>query len=101
MRLPLEFLDELKNAKNLLAFSRGTDSTAIYFLLKEYEIFYDLAIVDYGTSKQSKLEFSRAKSLCVWDNKKCYTRTTKPSDKNFEAEARKIRYDFFYTLTLQ
>ena len=56
MRLPLEFLDELKNAKNLLAFSSGTDSTALYFLLKEYEISFDIAIVDYGTRKQSKLE---------------------------------------------
>lgn len=101
MRLPLEFLDELKNAKNLLAFSSGTDSTALYFLLKEYEISFDIAIVDYGTRRQSKLEVSRAKSLCFWDNKKCYTLTTKPIAKNFEAEARKIRYDFFYTLTLQ
>ena len=101
MRLPLEFLDELKNAKNLLAFSSGTDSTALYFLLKEYEISFDIAIVDYGTRKQSKLEVSRAKSLCFWDNKKCYTLTSKPIAKNFEAEARKIRYDFFYTLTPQ
>lgn len=97
----LEFLEELKDTKNLLAFSGGLDSTALYFLLKSYGITFDVAIVDYGIRQQSHLEISRAKTLCFWDNKQCYTLKAPKINKNFEASARVIRYDFFTSLVSQ
>ncbi len=97
----LEFLDELSGAKNLLAFSGGLDSTALYFLLKSYGISFDVAIVDYGVRQQGSLEVLRAKTLCFWDNKKCHTLKAPKIHKNFEANARAIRYEFFASLIAQ
>lgn len=97
----LEFLEELSGAKNLLAFSGGLDSTALYFLLQSHGISFDVAIVDYGVRKQSCLEISRAKTLCFWDNKKCHTLKAPKIYKNFESSARAIRYAFFASLIAQ
>ncbi|WP_299548187.1 tRNA lysidine(34) synthetase TilS [uncultured Helicobacter sp.] len=93
--LKLEFLEVLRQGRNLLAFSAGVDSSALYFLLREYGIAFDVAIVDYGARKQSKLEVERAKMLCFWDNKQCFIKQAKPILKDFEHQARKVRYAFF------
>lgn len=91
----LEFLEVLKTGRNLLAFSAGVDSSALYFLLQESGIAFDVAIVDYGLRKQSKLEVSRAKTLCFWDHKKCFVKQAEYIATNFESNARKVRYAFF------
>ncbi|NLN13488.1 MAG: tRNA lysidine(34) synthetase TilS, partial [Arcobacter skirrowii] len=39
---------EIKSSKNLLAFSAGVDSTALFFLLLNSNIPFDIAIVDYN-----------------------------------------------------
>ena len=44
----------IKNQKNLLAFSAGVDSVALFFLLLEQNISFDIAIVDYNLIVQSK-----------------------------------------------
>ena len=49
--------------KNLLAFSGGIDSTALFFMLLEQNIDFDMAIVDYGIRAQSKDEVAYAKEL--------------------------------------
>jgi len=85
----------LKNKKNLLAFSGGVDSSALFFLLLQHDIEFDIAIVDYGLRKQSKEEVSYAKKLANNYNLTCHVFTAQKPDKNFEAKARKIRYDFF------
>ncbi|MDE5602397.1 MAG: tRNA lysidine(34) synthetase TilS [Helicobacter sp.] len=97
----LEFLEILKEGKNLLAFSSGADSTALYFLLKSYGINFDIAIVDYGIRCQSILEIQRAKTLCFWDNRQCHILKSPKIQKNFEHNARIIRYDFFQSLALK
>jgi len=97
----LEFLEILRGGKNLLAFSSGADSTALYFLLKSYGINFDIAIVDYGTRCQSILEIQRAKTLCFWDNKQCHILKSPKIEKNFEHNARIIRYEFFQSLALK
>lgn len=54
---------EIKSSKNLLAFSAGIDSTALFFLLLNSNISFDIAIVDYNIREQSKEEVAHAKKL--------------------------------------
>ena len=94
--MQLDF-SEIKNTKNLLAFSAGIDSTALFFLLLENNISFDIAIVNYNLRSQSKDEVDYAKQLAKEYNKKIFLKEvsfeTEPS--NFEKKARDIRYDFF------
>ena len=53
----------IRNQKNLLAFSAGVDSSALFFLLLENNIPFDIAIVNYNLRAQSKEEISYAKEL--------------------------------------
>lgn len=93
-----EDLTLLKASKNLLAFSGGADSTALFFLLLENKIPFDIAIVDYAIREQSKEEVSYAQELALKYEKNCYLFTSESIEKNFEAAARKVRYDFFEEL---
>ncbi len=88
-------LVKLRDKKNLLAFSGGADSTALFFLLLEHNIPFDIAIVDYGVRKQSKQEVAYAHELAKTHNLKCHLHTAVKIEKNFEAKAREIRYAFF------
>jgi len=89
------FSNHLHNKKNLLAFSAGGDSTALFFLLLEQNIAFDMAIVDYGVRVQSKEEVAYAQTLAKKYNKKLYIKNASKIESNFEANARKIRYEFF------
>lgn len=91
-------LDTLKCKKNLLAFSGGADSTALFFLLLKQNIKFDIAIVNYNEREQSVQEVEYAKELASKHNLKCYTLVAPKINKNFEAIAREIRYDFFEKL---
>ena len=88
----------LKAKKNLLAFSAGVDSTALFFLLSDAEINFDIAIVDYGIREQSLQEVAYAKDLAKRFNSKCFLHNAQNIDANFEAKAREIRYNFFESL---
>ena len=90
--------EELQTTKNLLAFSAGGDSTALLFLLLENNIVFDIAIVDYGLRAQSKEEVSYAKALAKKYGFTCNVYQAEEIKTNFEANARKIRYDFFESL---
>ena len=94
----LQNKEKLKRSKNLLAFSAGGDSTALFFLLLENDIPFDIAIVDYGVRSQSKEEVAYAKELAKKYNLQCFVHHAKEIASNFEANARKIRYDFFEAL---
>ena len=56
-------LSYLKTRKNLLAFSGGGDSTALFFLLLEQGIPFDIVLVNYQTRPQSDEEEAYAKTL--------------------------------------
>ena len=87
---------ETKN--NLLAFSGGIDSTALFFKLLEQGIPFDIAIVDYGIRQQSKEEVKYAKELAKKHDKRCFV-STFPKEKSFsEKSARDFRYEFFEEL---
>lgn len=93
------FQVEINTKKNLLAFSGGIDSTALFFILLEKNIPFDIAIVDYNIRSQSKKEVSYAKELAKEYNKKCYLKELNlDSSSNFEKKARDERYDFFEEL---
>ena len=91
-------LEKLQDAKNLLAFSAGVDSSALFFILLQNKVNFDIAIVNYNTRKQSKEEVEYAKELTELYNMKCHTLNADKVDKNFEAHAREIRYNFFEEL---
>jgi len=91
-------LPQLHEGKNLLAFSGGVDSSALFFLLLEQNIDFDIAIVDYQRRPQSKEEVAYAKELALKYAKRCHLSEVSLSERSFEAEARKVRYHFFETL---
>jgi len=91
----------LQNSTNLLAFSAGVDSTALFFILEDNNIIFDIAIVDYGVREASKEEVAYAKELARKYNKVCYVKNAPTIHTNFEAQARKVRYSFFEELIKQ
>ena len=91
-------LEKLQGKKNLLAFSAGVDSTALFFILLQNNINFDIAIVNYNTREQSQEELAYAKELASTYNLKCHLLNAEKIDKNFEAKAREIRYNFFEEL---
>jgi tRNA(Ile)-lysidine synthase len=90
-----ELIQKLKEGKNLLAFSAGVDSSALFFILLEENINFDIAIIDYGLREEAKKEISYAKELAKKYNKKIYTTQAPKFNSNFEANAREFRYNFF------
>ncbi len=94
-KLSKESIKTLKEGKNLLAFSAGSDSSALFFILTEYEIGFDIALVNYKTREQSDKEEAYAKELAKRYNKTCHIFTCKLQESNFEHNARVARYGFF------
>jgi len=88
-------LRKLKSGQNLLAFSHGVDSTALFYLLDEAGVKFDLAIVDYNVRAQSKDEIASARDLAAKFNKQIYVKSVQLGESNFEHEARAARYEFF------
>ena len=84
--------------KNLLAFSAGIDSSALFFLLLENNIPFDIAIVDYGIRAQSKEEVAHAKALAKKHKLFCHSIQAPPFTSHFEKQAREFRYEFFESL---
>jgi tRNA(Ile)-lysidine synthase len=96
--MPTLDTENLKNKKNLLAFSAGIDSSALFFLLLENNIKFDIAIVDYGIRAQSKEEVIHAKALAKKHKLFCHSITAPKFDTHFEKRARDFRYGFFDSL---
>jgi tRNA(Ile)-lysidine synthase len=88
----------LKNRKNLLAFSAGIDSSALFFLLIENNIKFDIAIVDYAVRAQSKQEVAHAKKLAKKHKLFCHSINAPKFATHFEKQARDFRYEFFDSL---
>ena len=63
-------LDRLSLGANLLAFSHGIDSTALFYILHETGVKFDLVIVDHNVREQSKFEVESAKELASKFGKK-------------------------------
>lgn len=91
-------LPRLNAGKNLLAFSAGVDSTALFFLLREAGIAFDIAHVNYHTREQSEQEEARARDLAKQYGLTCHCHQAPQIQSNFEAQARAERYTFFEKL---
>jgi len=94
LRLDKKTLPYLQN-KNLLAFSAGVDSTALFFLLVDKNIAFDIALVNYQTRYSSDQEEKYAYFLAQEYKKKIFTIQAPKIEQNFEKKARDFRYDFF------
>ena len=88
-------ISHLKEKKNLLAFSAGVDSSALFFLLIDNNISFDIALVNYGTRDNSNEEEAHAKALAEKYNLVCHTIKAPKFTTHFEKNARDFRYDFF------
>lgn len=97
LQLKPELLEKLKQGKNLLAFSYGIDSTALFYLLEEYSIAFDLAFVNYQTREQSFEEEAEARILAKKFSKEIFVLKADFDLKssNFEERARILRHNFF------
>ncbi|MBE0496015.1 MAG: tRNA lysidine(34) synthetase TilS [Campylobacterales bacterium] len=96
--LPKPLLEGLRTSRNLLAFSGGVDSSALFFTLLYQGIPFSVAHVNYQTRPQSSTEEAHVAALCKKHDIEAYFLTCKLSQGNFEHRARKARYDFFETL---
>ena len=94
----LSNLQTLKEGKNLLAFSAGVDSSALFFLLLDNGISFDIAIVDYALREESKEEVEYAKVLADRYDLQLYIIEAPRWESNFESKAREFRYRFFGSL---
>jgi tRNA(Ile)-lysidine synthase len=88
-------LDRLREGKSLLAFSGGVDSTALFHLLCEHSIDFDIAHVNYHTRPSSDAEARSAEETASRHGKRCYTHSCRLEGGNFEHRAREERYEFF------
>ncbi len=88
----------LIQGKCLLAFSYGLDSTALYHLLRESGIDFDIALVNYGVRAEADEEERAARELAARDGRRIFVAKAPRWESGFEAQARKFRYDFFESL---
>lgn len=100
MQIKDEILALLKRGKNLLAFSYGSDSSALFYLLMQEKIDFDLVMINYKTRKNSDLEELKAKELALKFHKKFFIKHAPKFQSNFEKKARDFRYDFFEKFVL-
>ena len=91
MQIKDEILKLLKKGKNLLAFSYGSDSSALFYLLMQEKIDFDLVMINYKTRKNSDLEELKAKELALKWNKKIFIQSAPLFKSNFEKKARDFR----------
>jgi len=96
--LSAEHLSLLAKGKNLLAFSAGIDSSALFFMLIEHHIHFDIALVNYATRVKSDHEEVHAISLAKRYSLRAHTVKAPQWKSDFEANARTYRYDFFESL---
>lgn len=88
-------LDRLHEGRVLLAFSGGVDSTALFHLLLEHNIAFDIAHVNYHTRDSSDAEEKSAEVLAQTHSLQCYAHSCRLGGVNFEHRAREERYRFF------
>jgi tRNA(Ile)-lysidine synthase len=91
-------LERLREGKALLAFSGGVDSTALFHLLLDNGIAFDIAHVNYHTRANSDTEAASAEQLAQSHHIHCFTHSCYLSGPNFEHHAREERYAFFIYL---
>lgn len=85
-----------KKKKYILGCSFGPDSMALFFMLLKENYDFVVCNIDYNYRPESKRETDSIEAVCKQKNIRFYTKNVLFSTNfhNFEARARKIRYDF-------
>ena len=92
-------LDLSKNGKYLLACSYGPDSMALFDMLFQESIPFEVAHVNYHLREESNFEEKRLREYCEKFNIKIHVKEVEEIiTSNIEARCREIRYDFFNSL---
>ena len=92
-------LDLPKNGKYLLACSYGPDSMALFDMLYQESIPFEVAHVNYHLREESNFEEKRLREYCEKLNIKIHVKDVEEIiTSNIEARCRGIRYDFFNSL---
>ncbi|TSA80618.1 tRNA lysidine(34) synthetase TilS [Helicobacter mehlei] len=98
--ITLEGLESWQNKRCLLGFSGGGDSVALFYLLLEQGVHFDLAIVHYALRDQADQEVRYALKLGRQHTKSVHVCYAPLRGGNLEARARTRRYAFFARLSL-
>lgn len=91
----------LENKKNLLAFSHGVDSSALFHVLLENNINFDMVIVNYNYREESKVEFKSSIELADKFGITIHTLSIEQEIPDDESSARSLRHDFFRKLIVK
>ncbi len=92
-------LDLSKKGKYLLACSYGPDSMALFDMLIQESIPFEVAHVNYHLREESNFEEKRLREYCEKLNIKIHVKYVEEIiTSNIEARCREIRYDFFNSL---
>ena len=85
-----------KNKKYLLACSYGPDSMALFSMLIKEGYKFEVAHVNYHFRKESDQEEQNLRQSCLRNNVEIHVLDNKEKvNKNLEARAREIRYEYF------
>lgn len=88
-------LDLDLNKKYLLGLSMGSDSLALFYLLKKQGYDFCVAHVNYHHRKEADEETEALINLCKLNNIKYFVKHAYYDKGNFEDFARNVRYEFF------
>jgi len=94
---PFDFSTLSKNSKFILACSYGPDSMALFNMMLEADLDFIVCHVNYHKRKESDFEEKSLREFCALHNKEIIVLDLKDHvyTKNFQAEARELRYEFF------
>lgn len=101
LRIKPEILEILSSKRAILAFSHGSDSTALFYTLLSLGVKFSVAFVNYKTRENSDIEMISARNLCEKFDVKFHCLISPLNFKNsgnFEKKAREIRWNFFAEL---
>jgi len=104
----IKYINELKDKKNLLAFSGGEDSSALFDILMTCNIEFDIVIINYNMRKESMKEVEYANELASkhkkniflfnYNNKKFDERSTRDfRHQKFKEVINNYKYDNLIT----
>lgn len=101
MKFGDESMGVLKGGKNLLAFSHGSDSTALFYALMGAGVEFDMAMINYKMRAQSDEEERSARILARQFKKQIYVKNAPKFEADFQNKARAFRYEFFAQLCVE
>lgn len=100
---PFDFSTLSKNSKFILACSYGPDSMALFNMMLEADLDFIVCHVNYHKRKESNFEEKSLREFCALHNKEIIVLDLKDHiyTKNFQAEARELRYEFFAKIAIK